>query len=424
MKKNILNFISVAGCLISVQAFAAVDCTDSVLQTRNKHILPGSGYWMQPFGKCRLTYTSNGGVNSQMYNLCENKIEPISNNIDAFPVPGGEDELYVHPSRGISFYKLKDIQSSPNPNSVLPFYTDYEMQGMYESLGLLDGSTPEHRKVRVLMVSGETTFRDYKIDKDGENYKIEPAGAIVKICQNVDSQGIRLPMQMPIISRDGQMISNRDYRTQETVVYKIDNATGNCTRINSAGVSTGKASFTFDNKSMLYVAMDPNTRKGRLIQMDIKSGVLKTLSGPDEDVQYMTAKPNGNILYSRKPAIPIEIPVAATDPAGSPGRSAYRDPYNSELVEVDAQKISDVAQPKTYEAIGMMWAKACSKNIDLDSALAVGKRIETKNCSDIVNAELVAALDEGHKDTVANLMTACSTQNNAPKKFKFFRTGH
>src|SRR5207253_7770773 len=106
--------------------------------------------------------------------------------------------------------------------------------------------------------------------------------------------------EIPMISRDGQMIAGRAEGSKKTEIYKINMPSGNCESIAKIPTKTSKVSFTFDNKSVLYVIKDPNTGFGRLTQFDIASGKAKTLSGPDEDVMYTTAKKDGSIFYTRR----------------------------------------------------------------------------------------------------------------------------
>lgn len=399
----------------------SVECSSKVLKTQKIYNLPGAGYWMQAAGDCRLTYTSVGGVGSKLFNMCTNKPEQITANIDAYPLPGGDGEVYVHPTDGISFYKFKDAAAlaPENLRRGVPIYKDPALQGNYESIGLLKGSTPDHRTIRIAMGNAGGTFRDYTVDKENDNYHITPVQPnTVRVCKNLPSGG--LETELPILSRDGTMIAGREFNSRKSQVFRLDSESGACTPIRGIPLSTSKVSFTFDNKNILYVVIDPNTNKGRLIAMNVESGTTTTMSGPDEDVMYMTAKEDGTILYSRRGI--DDAPQSTTGMGGlvSLERNRPADQSVSDLVELDP-KLFDTAEPKKYEALGLMWGDACEKDLDLDYALAVGQRFNSKFCSDVVTDKAVANLDIDHKFTKIDLMAACNGNAQPERKTRASR---
>src|SRR5207253_9771601 len=106
-----------------------------------------NGYWMQIAGDCRITYTSQGGVWSHLYNTCTRQSENITEYIDAYALPEGD--IYVHPVNGISFFKMSD--AIRGGSGAEPFFQDEKNFGNYESIGMLPGSTPDKRLVRIAM---------------------------------------------------------------------------------------------------------------------------------------------------------------------------------------------------------------------------------------------------------------------------------
>lgn len=369
---------------------AADGCDNSILKSDSLYNLPGAGYWMQAMGDCRITYTSVGGISSKMYNLCNRKTEEITANIDAYALPEGD--LYVHPGdmSGLKFYKTSDVLA--NGRQTVPFYSDRSFAGNYQSIGVLEAK-PNERTIRVIMGNQGGTFKDYKIKQSGDNYTVEPLHtAPVSMCKNIPSGG--LDKEVPVLSRDGKYIAGRDFGSRTMKIYKFDPTNGNCELVNDIPLVTSKVSFSFDNKNVLFVVNDPNTRKGRLLQMNILTGEIKTVSSPLEDVQYMTSKQSGEILYTR--------------------RSDTGNGSESTLVKLSKNAISDVPQAAPYEAIGMLWAKKCNLNIDLDYALAIGQRINSEQCLSVVSTGNLSLLSEEHKNfKTEDLKKICSSSSSA-----------
>ena len=290
----IKKIVSVAFVVFAINAHAEVACDNTVLKTESIYDLPGKGYWLQALGDCRITYTAVGGTRSKMYNMCTRKAENITDDIDAFGLPEGD--VYTHPQGGgISFYKTSGVLRDGYNNR--RFYNDHNHPGNYQSIGILSSSVKE-RTIRVAMGNQGGSFKDYKIVKDGDDdYKITVLhDRPVHVCRNIPSGG--LDRALPVISRDGKYIAGRDTGTNLMKIYKFDPTDGKCELVNDVPYVTSKVSFSFDHKHILFVVNDPNTRKGRLMQMDIESGELKTISSPLENVQYVTSKQNGEILYA------------------------------------------------------------------------------------------------------------------------------
>jgi hypothetical protein len=361
--------------LIGISSTAsAIECGNAAFNTAKTVSFPGSGYWMQAAGDCRVTHTSVGGTNSQLYNYCTNRAENITTRADAFPVPGFE-QLYVHPTA--DFFKI-----GGNGQSI---YEDNTHTGVYQSLGLVEGGG-NSGTVRILAGWGGGVYRDYRIVRNGENYNITPVGERVTTCQNLG--GIR--GDLPIISRNGRMVSGRSTSSQGQVIYEIQQG-GSCRVIREIPRATSKISYTFDNKYALYVVQDPNTNKGRLISMDIASGVEKTLSAPTEDVQYVSAKADGSIIYSRR---------------GQNG---------NELAFIRGGMATPSGQSQQQQALGLVWATKCNVDVDADSAEAVGRRLSGNVCNAITQeTEVRQALADSPYASIqpASIRSLCSSNGN------------
>jgi hypothetical protein len=373
----------VTSTLLAAPGFAAVDCSQEAGEKLEKHNLPAVGYWMQAVDNDRLTYTSVGGVSSYMYNFRTARPEPIRGGMDAFPIAPGD--LYVQPYSGYSFYKIS------GGSNASPEFEDTDSFGVYQSIGLLPGTTgPEHRKVRIAAGWAAGLFQDYIID-------LAPSGAYsfskvhqgpVQVCRNLPSSG--LDSEIPVLSRDGLMISGRDHSDQLTKIYNIAQPTAgraptaDCTLVQTIPLQTSKISFSFDNQKAMFVMDDPNTNNGRLVEMDIATGLLTTLSLPNEDVMYMTYRYDGPnirkdnaIIYSRR------VATAST----------------AEVIILKPGSVASEAHPQALrlEALGHMWGKACNMEFDTDYARAVGSRVVKSMCADLVTDAAIADLPEEYR---------------------------
>lgn len=354
----------------------AVVCDQTMIQKESVHIIPGVTYWLQALDNCRIMYMKHDGTGNNFYNACTRKNENASRGLDPFPVPGGD--LYIHAgmTTGISIFKTQDLISKNLQNSI---YTDPQHVGTYQSVGLLKGSTSQIRNIRVAIGDHGGQFRDYRIEKKSDDYKVTPIQSkIVKVCENLNSKSI--DTQIPILSRDGAMIAMRDLQTSNTKIFKILMPSARCEEVPiQIPGKTSKLSFSFDNKSVFFVIQDPKTNRGRLMQADLNSGKVKTLSSPNEDVMYMTTLPNGNIFYTRRPN------------STNDGRFIYQ-VNESELVEINPSKLNVQVSQKIYEALGLMWGKSCHLELDLDYASAVGKRMNSETCDQIVSEDNLSSI--------------------------------
>ena len=355
-------------------ASPAPECTNASLQAREQHEFPGAGYWMQFGGDRYLTYTSVGGTNSQMYDTKARKNVPITNdNYDPFPVPEGDVIIQPEPLR---FYKTKDVIAKTN--AAKPIYTD-DKEGNYQSVAEMSHSG-DNRNLRVL-IGSSGQVRDYTLTKNGDDYSVQPKGAATQeICRNTLPPGDRdggtnVGFQLPVMSRDGNMVALTDDNSQQTVIYKLHMPDGNCTPAFTLKTKTNKVSFSFDNKKILFVVKDPSNGYGRLMEYDIASKKQTVLSGPDENVQYQGYKPDGTIMYTRQ-----------SSHGGSDENSA------SDLLMIDPASVPEKASKQTaaFKAVGQAWASHCKRQIDDDTAVAVGSRLKKDVCLKILATQNAA----------------------------------
>lgn len=383
---------STAVAIVARPITGPITCSNKDMGYLTKNTLPGEGYWMQACGDCRITYTSHGGIGGQMFNMCTNKKEPITGNIDPYPVPGTDGKIYVHGGQ-IRFLRIKDALASNGQNQ--PFFNDQELSGDYESVGLLAGSTAAKLNIRVALGWEQGKYRDYKISRPASgNFDDLQATDIVENGEirilGPPSSANDIDHQQGTMSRDGTMFSGRDQATQQTEIFKLGDDGSTLTKIASLPAMSSKVSFGYDNHTVYYVVADPNQQnRQRLLQYDTTTQKTRTLSGPDEDVEYMSSRPDGTLLYTRRVA-------------GTSGDSS------SDLIKISAAAVTPPANPALYQVLGLLWASHCNRAIDADSAEAIGVRMPKAACDKLVREFHAADFrDDYPRVTAAQLTAVC-----------------
>jgi hypothetical protein len=403
MKTSKLYSLSLAlfSLMTSFHSQAAIDCSVKAATVKQEVRLPGEGYWMQAVDSNRITFTSHGGTNSKMFDF-QTGLQPITRYYDAYPIPPGD--IYVHPRAGYSFYKMGDGEFAQ------PIYNDSDAFSVYQSVGILPETTgPDYRVLRVAAGWGAGIFQDYKITRSNGQYTFEKVHAgPVKVCRNIPSGG--LDTQIPVLSRDGLLIAGRDYNDQMTKIYRINVVPGErdagCDLVQTIPTETSKITFSFDNKKVAFVIADPNSGKGRLMEMNIATGAMTTLSLPNEDVLFMTYRYDQNdstfrsddrLLYTRR---------VGTTSGDAPSDLLLISP-NAVVREGDA----NVAK---FEALGHLWGQACGQELDTDYARAVGSRVDKQMCEDLlIDSNLQSLPQEYQSITKAQLAALCMMENRA-----------
>lgn len=320
--------------------------------------IPKPMYWMQASGDCRVSYTDSAGISS-MYNYCLKKVEDITSNIDAFPVPGSKGKIYVHPDHTV-FCSTEEVIKSPRHTRC--HFGDKELKGYYQSLGLIKSSQDGKSQIRILMGS-IGRYRDYEIVQNNNTFEVKPLGPVHKACENISE--LKLERELPILSRDGTKFAFRDRNTRNTVIYSI-NPQGLCQKLPvEIPFETSKVAFTFGSESVDFLVYNSDTKTRRLLRMDLEGGKITAISAPDEDVTYMTTREDGKILYARRV-------------------KNLKGTFDNELVLLDQNVIQKNKNADHFKLIGYFWANTCNKDIDEEMALLVGQRVDVTSCHKLI----------------------------------------
>ena len=347
---------------ISARASNLYTCGSEDLNFKKIYNLPGQGYWMQAMGSCEITYTNVGGFHGRRFSLCERKEKDMTRGIDPFPIPTTHGELYVHP--GLTFFETKGLTHG---------FQDHALSGNYQSVGLLSGNAERGSRIRVLTADG--SFRDYSVKKKADShFDIQPEGHVQSICSSfVGSKDPRAGgkfYETPILSRNGRMIAMRDSSSQETMIYQV--LDGECSLLQKIKFPTDKVTFGFDNRTVLFTTA-MNTGSGprpkahqTLMSLDLRTGNIVPLTGPQENVQYMTFTEDGRIYYTREP-----------------GEHDVREA--GILVEMDSEFVKPVRNSNLELALGTLYTRKCpSDTASTDETRVIGRRLNQSACKDIV----------------------------------------
>jgi len=208
----------------------------------SRNISKNLEYYFRPFAKSnRIAMTANG--KNYFLDLDNGHLENVPGSYDALPLP--DEKFWIRPSgRDLQFYQLN---SEDNTKMV---FRDPEMKGFYQAAGLLTGTSGEAR-YRVIIdntdgkdVSG-LIFQDYDPTAQGGVKPVHPHPQ--QLCGNLSGA-----QSLPMLSKDGKMVSLLDVSAGHTKIYTIDSDSGNCTLLREIPQATGKVDFSFDGQEIAY----------------------------------------------------------------------------------------------------------------------------------------------------------------------------
>lgn len=202
----------------------------------------------------KVFYASNEG--NWLYDFDKKLYYPIPGNQDA--VPMGKDFVTTpkfspdnKKALGLEFYRVEDILrqngqskalASKKKESIQPSFVDSEMKGMYQSTAALSQD-----EFRILTDENGLTIRDYKVNSDG---KINPKTTPKKICQNYIDELYMSRLKLPMLSKDGAMVSVLDTKSSTSKILKINGDT--CEEVANLERIVAKADFSYDSKSIVF----------------------------------------------------------------------------------------------------------------------------------------------------------------------------
>lgn len=266
------------------------------------------GFFAQPLDDERIMfmgppgpdgYRNKGKQPSLVYNLSRRMVKPSTWDLDPFPTPDGK--FYIHPN-GIAFYDAKKIDTFGERAKPVAEFND--QQGWYQSVGQYKDSNG-NTFYRVVTSTTDHDFktgtmRDYRLVQDASKKEsIVPAGTPIALCGNIQTGN---QLSLPILSRNGKMISLFNPNTRTTQIYDLS-SNGTCNLRVDLGLFTGKGNFSYDGtKFVAPVLWGSHPPRQPPVEFDLEIGphsqpprlVLPPRSGLV--VNYTTYLPNGQLI--------------------------------------------------------------------------------------------------------------------------------
>lgn len=205
-----------------------------------------------------------GGGQNFILDLKLNKLSAIPGNADAVPDPSGlvltSPKLKKETGRfsygGFHFFSLKGIGKNSQP-----IYTETELTGKYQSLGILNDKT-----LRVLSDQNGLSIKDYPLCFLKKKCELDNS-TVKKICPKKNFYG---QLQLPVLSKDGTYFSSYDGRKKSSKVFKIKQDLS-CELVFDSKFITGKMDFNYTNKKVVFF-MSQNQENHLLSTLSNRSG--------------------------------------------------------------------------------------------------------------------------------------------------------
>lgn len=345
-------------------------------------------------GKEYVSYATSNNLN--LLDLKTSKEFKFAGMYD--PVPVGESVMST-PDDQMVFYNVGDIVKGQQTPQAINVANEEGLGGVYQSVGQLSASG--NKKVyRIISDLDSATAADYEV-QEGQPAKMKMIRKPVRICKNVD-------FKLPMLSKDGTMMSGYDVQTGTTKIWKIDIATGNCKELEDFGMGVGKADFSYDNSKLTFHtinasdATDYFTSPTRDMNMNVfvydrrnKKLTKMTQNKADENAYYPVFRPDGTIVYSH------------IDRNGDP-TFVHADPKKGKAVPFDTSALGKEKRAALF-SIGQLWNSECLNNKNPGNyamSVSTALSLDAKTCNGIVDQFWASNKDQISRAAQTNSQTA------------------
>lgn len=351
-------------------------------------------------GKEYVSY-ANSGSGLALLDMKTGKESMFNGDYD--PVPLNSDIMSTPPENGtMTFYSTAEIlKGRSEPTPIVP-KNENPLSGVYQSVGELPAKNGKKNYRMITDMSGATSA-EYSV----VGTKITQTKGPDAICTNID-------FKLPMLSKDGKMMSGYDVDTDTTKIWKIK-TDGSCEEIFDLGVGVGKADFSYDNNQITFHTSSSNratdyfeSPRGRAMNMnvfvyDLKKKTLKkmTQNTVDENSYYPVFRPDGTIVYSQvgENAKPLFV---------------HADPKKVSAVSYDPKKVSE-EKSESLNWIGKRWGARClDGNISSSTAITTAMTLKPETCKQVIEDAWDDYKDELRSNpnvTKASLLKTCPTKS-------------
>lgn len=388
-------------------------------------------WWSRPDprpGSQDYYYSCNNLTNKRL-NLSTGQVATVPGARDAVPSPDGR---FLTVSGDHKSFKIYPI--GVDTADATPLLDDPNMPHAYQSMATLPSSTPANTTYRVLVDDdrGGVVYKDYRANlttNPASFNQADAAGAANPVCTTVSMRGANgaageqrstvdggtpsgFKIKLPMMSKDGSMLSAFDPVNHVTRIYRIDPQNpARCSEHINLGIPTGKAEFNYEGNKLVFHS---NTQPGwdrwfryqggsaddgrfntegwnaQVFTVDLNTREMRQISTRNANSPrygsgyYPSFRQDGSIVYMRANGSVVNNPkngrdelvpnfeavtISAADAAASPRLSLDR------ASGADCEQGSEFA---ALVALGMLWQDACTIHLEgrapdavVDSSLAM-----------------------------------------------------
>lgn len=427
-------------------------------------------------------YYSCDDLENVRLNLRTGKQELVPGRRDAVPLPdckllsvsGNMDEN--GDKAGIRFFEPDVVSTEKKAmyhlDDTPPLLEDKSMIHAYQSMATLSNQG-NNTTYRVLIDDdqGGVVFKDYRVKYNGKTPTFDPSDVSKQpspICTQVTLKGADgkpgelrktgveavpadFKIKLPILSKDGTMLSAFDPVDQVTRIYKVDLANPTrCQELVNLGIPTGKPEFSYDNNKIVFhsnskpgidswfryegrdvESWDSSQWNNTVFTVDLKSGQMRQISkrNPNNPLHgssyYPAFRKDGSVVFMRANSKFVkneEKDREYLEPQFEAVTVSAEDVNEGPLIQSERAMLdcSDSSDRAALVALGLLWKDACTHRrkgeiteASDDAGLALtGLGLDPKICrqqvarlwNDQANRERLVDVQEAARQTGSRLL--------------------
>lgn len=164
-------------------------------------------------------------------------------------VPGGVDPVFSPDNKFltlpdgtfIEMAKIEDNIERRNHARNVDSAIEANQDGVYQSIGILPGSTESKKTYRYMNDNAGASFFDVEVEFDGAGRmkRSRVKEDQTRLCNEASNR------DTPMMSKDGKYLSILNFETHTTQIWRV-NDNGSCEMMVDIGIPTGKVDFGFD----------------------------------------------------------------------------------------------------------------------------------------------------------------------------------
>tara|TARA_R110000868_G_scaffold72133_6_gene210422 strand:- start:566 stop:2374 length:1809 start_codon:yes stop_codon:yes gene_type:complete len=220
----------------------AMDCSLNTTPIKKRIQLPSPpNYFISADPAGKYTAVIDSYDENMLVNMETGKHEKVPGDVDPVFTPDGK--FLTLP--GGEFYDMDKIarkvdsgQSARNVDAAF----DSGQGGVYQSIGILPGSTERKKTYRYMDDGAGASFFDVEMtfDSSGKMTNSRRKTSQKRLCTEASNR------DTPMMSKDGKYLSILNFETYTTQIWRVEDD-GSCKMMVDIGVPTGKVDFGFDN---------------------------------------------------------------------------------------------------------------------------------------------------------------------------------